>query len=206
MSGEKKHVRDCLFETLDTTSRLVEGEKENGTEGRPDFVLTDTVGFIKKLPTQLIESFASTLEAARDADVVVICADASSETLDEELKTVGETLEGVGIDSSEAIVCLNKQDLLSEYEREVVKARFPMAVTISAADDVGPLQKEVYKTLRSFRQTVKLFIPHGEYSSAAKLYGVAEIHHTTPTNEGTIMEVTLPEELAGTYSRYRIAS
>lgn len=206
LSGERKPVKDWLFETLDTTTRLVEGEKENGTNGRPDFVLTDTVGFIRKLPTQLIESFASTLEASREADIIVICADASSDTLDRELNTVRETLEGIGIDTSEAIVCLNKRDLLSKSQREVLEARYPEAVTISAATGADALKQEIYGRLRNSRHTMRLFIPHGEYASAAKLYGVAEIHDATPTNEGTIMEVTLPEEIAGSYMQYRIAS
>src|SRR5215217_6531706 len=73
MSGAGRSTRDRLFETLETTTRLVEGGSRNGRDGgaRPDFVVTDTVGFIRKLPTQLVHSFASTLEAARDDDVRV---------------------------------------------------------------------------------------------------------------------------------------
>src|SRR5215210_3664858 len=69
LSGAGRSTRDRLFETLETTTRLVEGGSTNGRGGaRPDIVVTDTVGFIQKLPTQLVHSFASTLEAARDAD------------------------------------------------------------------------------------------------------------------------------------------
>src|ERR687895_947791 len=77
LSGTRRSTKDRLFETVETTTRLVEGGSGNGHNGaRPDFVVTDTVGFIRKLPTQLVHSFASTLEAARDAHVVVLCADA----------------------------------------------------------------------------------------------------------------------------------
>src|ERR671916_819084 len=98
LSGENRSTKDRLFETLETTTRLIKGADvpQNGQEdsvvARPGFVLTDTVGFIRKLPTQLVHSFASTLEAARDADVVVLCADASSEELDDEVRTVRRTL------------------------------------------------------------------------------------------------------------------
>src|SRR5918998_3227380 len=98
LSGERRSTADRLFETLETTTRLIKGADvpQNGQEdsvvARPGFVLTDTVGFIRKLPTQLVHSFASTLEAARDADVVVLCADASSEHLAEEIRTVEDTL------------------------------------------------------------------------------------------------------------------
>jgi GTP-binding protein HflX len=97
LSGASRSTKDRLFETLETTTRLVEGGgTTNGHNGaRPDFVVTDTVGFIRKLPTQLVHSFASTLEAAKDADVRVLCADASSEELEEEIQTVRRTLSEV---------------------------------------------------------------------------------------------------------------
>src|SRR5215212_7502991 len=80
LSGETRSTADRLFETLETTTRFVAGGPSGGGEegARPDFVLTDTVGFIRKLPTQLVYSFASTLEVVREADIVVLCADASS--------------------------------------------------------------------------------------------------------------------------------
>src|SRR5919112_386111 len=94
LSGARRSTKDRLFETLETTTRLVEGAATNGTDGasRPDFVVTDTVGFIRKLPTQLVHSFASTLEAAGDADIRVLCADASSTELEDEVRTVRLTL------------------------------------------------------------------------------------------------------------------
>src|SRR5215217_6619962 len=93
LSGARRSTKDRLFETLETTTRRVEGSRKDGHDGMwPDFVVTDTVGFIRKLPTQLVHSFASTLEVARDADVTVVCADASSMELDDEVKTVWRTL------------------------------------------------------------------------------------------------------------------
>src|ERR671914_3090384 len=114
LSGASRSTKDRLFETLETTTRLVEGGSSNGhNAARPDFVVTDTVGFIRKLPTQLVHSFASTLEAARDADVRVLCADASSEELEEEIQTVRRTLsevvvgaKGGGPQSAPTVLCL----------------------------------------------------------------------------------------------------
>src|ERR671914_791444 len=95
LSGARRSTRDRLFETLETTTRRVEGSRKNGPDGMwPDLVVTDTVGFIRKLPTQLVHSFASTLEVARDADVTVVCADASNEELEEEIQTVTRSLVG----------------------------------------------------------------------------------------------------------------
>src|ERR687889_2848109 len=122
LSGAGRSTKDRLFETLETTTRLVEGNAADGESGgaRPDFVVTDTVGFIRKLPTQLVHSFASTLESASDADVRVLCADASSLDLADEISTVTQTLsETFGADNGSAavasgstILCLNKTDLI----------------------------------------------------------------------------------------------
>src|ERR687889_584572 len=119
LSGAGRSTKDRLFETLETTTRLVEGTSANGKDGtRPDFVVTDTVGFIRKLPTQLIYSFASTLEATGDANVRVLCADASSAELEDEIRTVSSTLAQTvdsanGAAEKKIILCLNKTDLIS---------------------------------------------------------------------------------------------
>src|SRR5919107_4138412 len=154
LSGEDRSTADRLFETLETTTRLVKstpkgdpsGDGSDGGSSRPDFVLTDTVGFIRKLPTQLVHSFAGTLEAARDADVVVLCADASSERLEEEIRTVEDTLAGAfsGSDGSAEryqvpVLCLNKADLISERRVRELTASHAGAVAISAKLDASPL-------------------------------------------------------------------
>src|SRR5918911_1479312 len=118
LSGARRSTKDRLFETLETTTRLVEGSMKNESDGMwPDFVVTDTVGFIRKLPTQLVHSFASTLEVARDSDVTVVCADASSEELEEEIQTVTRTLSEAlenGVGSGPMVMCLNKMDVVPE--------------------------------------------------------------------------------------------
>src|SRR5918999_5694032 len=112
LSGAGRSTKDRLFETLETTTRLVEGRSSNGHDRvRPDIVVTDTVGFIRKLPTQLVYSFASTLEAAGDADVRVLCADASSMELEDEVRTVRRTLaetlgDSNGLGPGDTILCL----------------------------------------------------------------------------------------------------
>jgi GTPase len=154
LSGANRSTRDRLFETLETTTRLVEGTSANDADGaaRPDFVVTDTVGFIRKLPTQLVHSFASTLEAASDADVRVLCADASSVDLGDEISTVTQTLsetfgsENVSTTGASAngapgstILCLNKTDLIDSGGIRKLGAEYPDAVMISALHDCGEL-------------------------------------------------------------------
>lgn len=192
------------------------GHRANGHRGngsgevaRPDFVVTDTVGFIRKLPTQLVHSFASTLEAARDADIMVLCADASSEELYDEVSTVRQTLaESLGEETfaqKSVILCLNKGDLLSAKQvRELVEDH-PEAVMISARHDAGALLGAIYDSIAESRRRMNILIPHAEYGKAASLYGKAEIHDSHSTVEGTWMDVTLPKSISGEYAHFRVA-
>lgn len=205
LTGADRSVRDWLFETLETTTRLVEGGRGSSDVVHPNFVITDTVGFIRKLPTQLVESFAATLQAARDADIIVLCADASSEDLDDEINTVRETLEESGISTSEdPILCLNKVDLVPQTA--VLDRKYPGAVKISALQDVDPLRKAIYERISETRMRMKVLIPHAEYPLAARLYGVAEIHATEETEDGICMDVTLSRETAPKYAPYRVVA
>jgi GTP-binding protein HflX len=216
LSGASRSTKDRLFETLETTTRLVEGGSagaSNGYDGaRPDFVVTDTVGFIRKLPTQLIHSFASTLEVARDADVRVLCADASSEDLKEEIHTVRRTLselqgaEGGGDGARRAItmVCLNKMDLVSEERAKELRKEYPMAVMISALEGCEALLEEIYRAIASGRDRMEILIPHAEYAAASRLYGTAEIHAQESTTSGLWMDVSLPRSASAKYASYKV--
>jgi GTPase len=208
LSGAKRSTRDRLFETLETTTRLVEGSKKDGPDGMwPDFVVTDTVGFIRKLPTQLVHSFASTLEVARNADVSVVCVDASSEELEEEIQTVTHTISGAienGVGPGPMVMCLNKMDLVSEARAAELRRDHPHAVTISATRDCGALVEEIYRTIASRRERMRVFIPHAEYAAASRLYGLAEIHAQENTESGLWMDVSLPRSALGRYASYRV--
>src|SRR5215217_8329811 len=216
LSGAGRSTKDRLFETLETTTRLVEGASANGHNGaqgaaRPDFVVTDTVGLIRKLPTQLVHSFASTVEAARDADVRVLCADASSASgeLEDEISTVTHTLsETFGPDNGppaatgKTILCLNKTDLIGEERLHELRADYPEAVTISALHDCEDLLESIYASISAQRQRMSLLIPHSDYAAASHLYGLAEIHTRENTPEGVRMDVSLPSSAAFRYAAY----
>jgi GTPase len=212
LSGARRSTKDRLFETLETTTRLVEGSRKNGPDGMwPDFVVTDTVGFIRKLPTQLVHSFASTLEVARDSDVTVVCADASSEELEEEIQTVTRSLRGLygrneddGVGTGPIVMCLNKMDLVSQTRAAELRRDHPRAVAISATRDCGELLEEIYRAIASRRERMRIFIPHAEYAAASRLYGLAEIHAQENTDSGLWMDVSLPRSASGRYASYRV--
>jgi GTPase len=210
LSGARRSTKDRLFETLETTTRLVKGSGKDGSDGsaRPDFVVTDTVGFIRKLPTQLVHSFASTLESARDADVNVLCADASSDDLVEEITTVRQTLsETFGSENGSGVVttilCLNKIDLLEEDRIQELRREFPGAVMISALSGCEELLDEIYAAIASERERMAVLIPHSEYAAASHLYGLAEIHAQENTPSGLWMDVSLPRSATARYAPYR---
>ena len=216
LSGENRSTADRLFETLETTTRLVSDASSgnNGRDGavaRPDFVLTDTVGFIRKLPTQLVHSFASTLETARDADVVLLCADASSEKLQEEVRTVEDTLretlseDGAQGSPQESVLCLNKADLITEERGRRLAVSYPGAMVMSAKLDASPLVDAVNEALARSRVRMKILIPHAEYGAVSGLYGRAEIHAREDTAEGLELDVTLPKPYVHRYAHYRTA-
>ncbi|MBA3426683.1 MAG: GTPase HflX [Rubrobacter sp.] len=208
LSGTSRSTKDWLFETLETTTRLVDGKSANGKgSSRPDFVVTDTVGFIRKLPTQLVESFASTLDAARDADIIVLCADASSEELEDEIRIVKQTLASVlegDTYENPIILCLNKRDLLPESKQGEISKNHAEAILVSAIGGVEGLREEIYRRVESRRQRMELLIPHSEYVAASSLYGLAEIHSRTETTAGVRMEVTLPPSAVFRYEPYRV--
>src|SRR5215217_5396639 len=218
LSGAGRSTKDRLFETLVTTTRLVEGTSKGGVEGanpgdnpgaHPDFVVTDTVGFIRKLPTQLVRSFASTLEATRAADARVLCADASSEELEDEVGTVRRTLaqtlgEGNGSGPGAEILCLNKMDLVSAERARVLRREYPEAVMLSALGDCEALLEAIYDIIASERERMEVFIPHAEYAAASRLYGLAEIYAQENTTSGLRMDVSLPRAAAAKYAPYKV--
>ncbi len=215
LSGAGRSTKDRLFETLETTTRLIEGCGSNGAgigDSRPNFAVTDTVGFIRKLPTQLVHSFASTLEAALDADILVLCADASSPDLADEISTVKATLVDYlgesGLEGKRVLLCLNKMDLVDRSDtrrREELSLDYPDAVAISAVrGEKGPLLDAVYEAISEERTRMKLLIPFSDYAEAAALYGQAEIHARESTVDGVWMDVTLPAPVKGKYAPYRV--
>ena len=204
LSGSKRRTADRLFETLETTTRLVSdaAQTSNGS-AKPYFVVTDTVGFIRKLPTQLVHSFASTLGAARSADVLVLCADASSETVDEEISTAKEILSTSASGSGQdVILCLNKIDLLDTEGLSNLSNKYPSAVSISAVASTEKLTHAIYDKVSLHSERVQILIPHKEYGRVSSLYGKAEIHDSNDTEEGVWLDVSLPKSMLELYQRY----
>ena len=193
-------VQDRLFETLDPTSRSFRFRDR-------DYVLTDTVGFIRKLPHQLVDAFASTLEETTLADVVLVVADASLEAGEIAVReqTVADVLDMIG-STAPRIVVFNKIDRLEEAKLQRLRALYPEAEFIAAGEGLGldALQNRLGRFFDRALRPVKLLFPYGAAGEMHRLRGVASDVREEHTPEGVVFEARLPSAEAGRYAHFRV--
>ena len=161
LTGAGVLEEDKLFATLDPTTRVLE------LPGRQEILLTDTVGFIRKLPHHLIEAFKSTLEEAKYADIILHVVDTSSPQMDSQMYTVYETLQNLGVKDKPIITVFNKQDRLEE---DSVIRDFKADYTVKTSAKTGAGLIELQETIEAVLREQKVFLERVyPYSDAAKL-------------------------------------
>jgi GTPase len=186
-------VADQLFATLDPTTRRL--ALPNGRKA----TISDTVGFVAKLPHDLVDAFRSTLEEVTVASLVLHVADASARELDQQVGSVREVLGEIGAGDIPEVMALNKVDLLDEAGRDRLARRSPDAVRISAATGEGleQLLGAVAAALPQPPLEVTLLIPPGREDLIARLYRDAEVLSSEPDTIGTVVHARVGErELA----------
>ncbi len=144
ITGADVYIRDQLFATLDTTIRsaIIDGEHE--------ILLSDTVGFIRKLPHHLIASFRSTLQEVLEADLILAVLDASSQQVIEHYDTINEVLTDLGADKNTSLIILNKIDIVEENGKiTYLKRKFPHGILISAKNHL-----RIDKLLESIKEII----------------------------------------------------
>jgi GTP-binding protein HflX len=201
LTGATAGVRDRLFHTLDPTTRILR------TGGR-DYLLTDTVGFISKLPHQLVEAFGATLEETRLADLILHVVDASADEDDlvRMVKAVEDVLQEIGADDAPHVLVLSKADRIDADRRAELEFRHPDAVLISAVTGEGldalvsRIEDEFATTLRE----VELLIPFDEGGRLAELHDIAGDLKRTETPDGVRVVVRLPAWVAERYERFAL--
>jgi GTP-binding protein HflX len=199
LTGSEVGVRDRLFHTLDPTTRALR------LDGTP-YLLTDTVGFISKLPHQLVDAFAATLEETRRAELLAHVLDASAPEAHAEImqRSVDQTLEEIGAGDRPRVLVLNKVDLLDEQAREELRLRHPDAVLVSGTTGEGlaelgeRIERELAHTLRS----LELLVPYADGGSLAELHDIAGEVSREDTAEGVRVRALVPARLAGRFSRF----
>ncbi len=197
-----RRVRDRLFHTLDPTTRTVH------IGGRPH-LLTDTVGFIRKLPHQLVDAFGATLEETIRADLLLHVLDASAPEAEMEAMrhAVEEVLAEIGADSSPRVLVLNKIDLLDEGTRHELRLRHPEAVLVSAGTGAGldELAARIESELRHTLCPLDLLVPYSSGASLAELHEVAGELARDDTAEGVRVHALVPARLAARFARFVVA-
>ena len=196
-------VRDRLFHTLDPTIRTLR------LGGRP-YLLTDTVGFISKLPHQLVDAFAATLEETRRADLLAHVLDASAPAERRLVMhaAVEQALEEIGAGDRPRLLVLNKADLLDDEAREDLRLRHPGAVLVSAHTGEGlqDLGRRIERELAHTLRRVDLLVPYAEGGRLAELHALAGDVSREDTPEGVRVRALLPARLAGRFSRFSVSS
>jgi GTPase len=201
LTGAEVGVRDRLFHTLDPTTR------ELRVNGRP-YLLSDTVGFIRKLPHQVVDAFAATLHETREADLILHVVDASADEEDMAamLRAVDETLDAVGAGDRPRLLVLNKADAIDDERREELRFAHPDGMLISAATGEGiePLGDRIEEEFRRSLRAVDLLLPYADGARLAELHEFAGDLQRTDTADGVRVRARLPATLAERYSRYSV--
>lgn len=179
-------VEDKLFATLDSTSRQFKL-----STGQP-IVISDTVGFISKLPHHLVASFRATLMEVLDADLLLHVVDASDDRFQYYIGQVNEVLGQIGAQDMPQLLVLNKADLLDDKYLALLNRQFPSAVLISAKDNdnVPSLLMRVENILLDNRR-VRLFFPYAQGALVSRLHQIAVVEKEEYREDGTWMEVLI---------------
>ncbi len=199
MTGADVGVRERLFHTLDPTTRSFE------ISGR-QYLLTDTVGFIRKLPHQLVEAFSATLEEALGADLILHVVDASvpEDELHPMMAAVDEVLDEIGAGETPRLLALNKVDLLDEEGRRELSFRFPDAVQVSGETGEGldGLRDAIEARFLATLRPMELLVPYRDGGTLSELHELAGELEREDTPEGVRVRARVPASAAPRFERF----
>lgn len=185
LTGSDVLAYDKLFATLDSTTR-----KLSLPEGRT-LTLTDTVGFIQKLPTTLVEAFKSTLDEITGADLILHVVDASSDNFTDLIDAVNSVLDQIGAHSISCLLVFNKCDLLSAEELSSLKSRYEQAIFASAHTGFGldALTERISSCIAALEQCVKVLIPYTRGDLVSIAHSSCTIVNESHNEQGTLMTI-----------------
>ena len=202
LTGAEVGVGDRLFHTLDPTTRSAK------LDGRP-FLFTDTVGFIRKLPHQLVQAFGATLEETRQADLVLHVVDASADEAEllEMLAAVDDVLEEIDAGENPRLLVLNKADQLDEERRTELSHVHPEGVLVSGitGEGIEALQARILEEFEKGLRDLELLLPYSEGAKLAELHEMTHEIVREDTPEGVRVRLQLPKTIAERYARFSTA-
>jgi GTP-binding protein HflX len=193
LTGSEVLVADKLFATLDTTVRALQ------PAAKPGVLVSDTVGFIKKLPHDLVASFRSTLAEALEASLLLFVVDASDPTYESQLEVSRSVLREIGADVVPSRLLLNKIDRVSEPEREALRAKHPDAIMLSARspEDVAALRESIIAFFETSMVDDQLVLPYAKQGMLSDVYENTRVLSEDYDTNGRVMTVRgLPGAIA----------
>lgn len=197
------YAKDQLFATLDPTTRQLT------LPNKQEIIITDTVGFIQRLPHQLIAAFRSTLEVVTEADLLVHVIDVSHELYKEQAAAVHEVLKEIGAETKPVITVYNKIDKLppdSKLADRLALEEDAVCISVAKKLNLETLQQMIESHLKSKAVEVTLCIPYAETAKAAQLHETANVLEQEYTENGAVMKVILPVEDLEAYNEYILKS
>ena len=191
LTSTEVYVADKLFATLDTTVRRLQPPTE------PPILVTDTVGFIKKLPHDLVASFRSTLDEAAGATLLLHVVDAADVAIGDHIAVTNETLAEIGADVVPTWLLLNKIDRVDEAQRAALADRYPAAIQLSAKQpaDVAALRDRLIGELVGALEDAVFDVPYAEHGLVHRIHERATILSETHNDDGTRLEIRAPASI-----------
>jgi len=201
LTGAGVLVEDALFATLDPTTR-----RARTSDGR-DYTLSDTVGFVRHLPHQIVEAFRSTLEEVADADLILHVVDGAHVDPAEQVRAVREVLAEVGAEGVLELLVVNKTDVADEETLLNLKRQWPGAVFVSARTGAGieELRLAVEARLPKPAVEVRACVPYDRGDLVARAHRRGEVLSTAHDDAGTILHARVDEALAAELRPYALA-
>jgi GTP-binding protein HflX len=203
LSGSEVFAADQLFATLDPTTRRIK------LPGGREVLVTDTVGFIQKLPTTLVAAFRATLEEIREADVIVHVADVTHSNAEQQVATVLDVLRELGATEEPIVTALNKIDALPIESHAAFTAGLPgntVALSALTGEGIAGLLGKIEQCLVEELVTVRLLIPYVRGDLLSLIHERGAITHEVHRPEGTQLVARIPPDLAGRVELYSIGS
>jgi GTP-binding protein HflX len=201
LTGAGVSVGERLFHTLDPTTRSYE-------HGGRQYLVTDTVGFIRKLPHQLVEAFKATLEETRIADLIVHVVDASEAEADRAaaIAAVDSVLEEIGAGDRPRLLVLNKLDLLDDEARRDLLVGNPDALGVSAAtgEGIDGLRDAIEEAFSETLSELDLLVPYAEGARLSELYELAGDLERTERADGVLVHARVPAALAHRFAEFAV--
>ena len=192
LTGSEVLVRDQLFATLETTVRVLKPETQ------PKILISDTVGFVKKLPHDLVASFRSTLDEARDAALLLYVVDASDAAWRSQYEVTRTVLAELGAEEMDSLLVLNKADCLDEDQKAAFAQEFPDALVMSAhnVDDVAMLHGKLVAYFEREMGEHELLVPYWQAGMVHKIHESCRVLSEDHGPEGTTLKIRATDEIA----------